>query len=355
MFPSYPTEPAVQALLNTTPDFPTEDIDIFACGSTMGNLLRFVRSIDKPFRFGVQLIGNTVFFVRKENDPKEIIEGIHGYGHTFPEAYTTWESQVKGSETHQRLVQYDFGGFRCLLRFECDGYLQGPGSPSTSDSTPDKRYDFESLLKAFGDSALKPAATDPNGDLTVQSGGSPVPQSAIFDLKTRSNRYKKDIDMSDIHPQLWVKQIPNFIVAYHDGEGLFQDIRVQDVRKDIEVWEKDNKLAIQHLAVLLRKIIDIAKEDATGLLEVYCPSVDRLEIRRQYGEGSQALPPSLRAVWAGVNDNEADDLFESDHGEEDFNSRNVYDSLWDDKSEDGSLDFTACSADSCGYCGKCSY
>ena len=50
----------------------------------MGNLLRFVRSIDKPFRFSVEVVDSTVFFVRKENQPDELIDGVRGYGHTFP-------------------------------------------------------------------------------------------------------------------------------------------------------------------------------------------------------------------------------------------------------------------------------
>ena len=60
-FPSYPTEPAVRAVLTTEPDYPTSELDIFACGSTLGNLSRFVRGNDKPFRFNVEVIGETVF------------------------------------------------------------------------------------------------------------------------------------------------------------------------------------------------------------------------------------------------------------------------------------------------------
>lgn len=120
-FPEYPIAPVVQAVSETNPSFPAAEVDIVACGSTLGNILRFSRGQGKAFRFEVETIGNSVFFVRKENDPKEIIEGIRGFGHSFPEDNTTWEPEMKGSETHQRVIQYRLGGLSCLVRFECDG------------------------------------------------------------------------------------------------------------------------------------------------------------------------------------------------------------------------------------------
>ncbi|KAF2677523.1 hypothetical protein K458DRAFT_446863 [Lentithecium fluviatile CBS 122367] len=360
-YPSYPTEPAVLALLEINPVFPTGEVDVFGCGSTMGNLLRFVRSVDKSFRFNVEAIGNTVFFVRKENDPRETIDGIRGYGHTFPEAYTTWETEVKRSESHQRLVQYDFGGFKCVVRFECDGYLPEKSNDKKGDSTKKgAQTGLDDLLEAFNNTAIKKGTPKLDGPLTVQSGGSPPPHHTIFDLKTRSGRFKKDIDMTDIYPALWLKQFPNFVVAYHDGAGTFHDIRVQDVKKDVQDWEKGNDAAIQRLAILIKKIVELARQDGKGLLEVYSPGVNRLEVRRQHGEGSHALPLELRVRWENGGDGGGPivaigDLSGSEGEYEDFSLADPHDSFSYDDSDDEIQDFTACSADSCGYCGKCTY
>jgi hypothetical protein len=57
--------PVVHAILGTNPRFSPANVDLFACGSTLGNLLRFARGMDKAFRFNVEVIGNTVFFIRK--------------------------------------------------------------------------------------------------------------------------------------------------------------------------------------------------------------------------------------------------------------------------------------------------
>lgn len=360
-FPSYPTEPAVQAIFRIDPRYPTSSINIFACGSTLGNLLRFVRGVDKPFRFTVEKIGNTVFFVRKENSPTELITDVRGFGHTFPEAYVPWEPDVKGSESHQRLIQYSFGGLTCLVRFECDGYF---GSSTTSmlsgaDSSTAIPSDNDELVGLLQAISITQPLTEMGNSLKIKSGGFEVPQVSIFDLKTRSKRSKFKIDMDEHLPLLYLKQIPNFVAAYHDGFGQFspKDIKVQNLQKDMERWESDNKDALKRLAILLHKITEFAKSDGKGLLEVYCPSADCLQIYKQLDEGVHALPLSLREEWAGTATELEDDSKSSSESHESCETtpeEDYYD-LLDSDSDGGIKDLTACSEDTCGYCGKCSY
>ena len=75
-------EPAVNAVLTQHPRFDTENIDLFGCTSTLGGLLRFLKYHDKTFRFTVEAVGRTVFFVRRENAPDELIAGPRGFGPT---------------------------------------------------------------------------------------------------------------------------------------------------------------------------------------------------------------------------------------------------------------------------------
>lgn len=343
----------VQSVLHLYPDFPTGSTDIVACGSTLGNLLRFVRGQDKPFRFLAQVIGNTVFFLRKENDPRELIPDVRGYGHSFPEANMTWEEDVKGSETHQCIVQYGFGGLSFLVRFECDGYIMDESFKPKDGvkNKPDYTPHVDDLLPGLGTASITaaPLSQSPGSDcISIEHGGAEIPQHSIFDLKTRSGKYKKDIDMSDIYPQLWIKQVPNFIVAYHDGAGLFEDVRVQNVQNDVREWEADNIRAIQRLALLLNRIVAFARNDQ-DLLEVYCPREDCLELRRQHGQGTNALPDDLRDLWANEAFSDSDDGdLELDQG---YESAEDYTA----DSDEDEPDYTACSAEDCGYCGKCTY
>ena len=73
-------EPAVKAVIAQVPDIKTDQFDLFSCTSTMGSLMRFLKNHDKPFRFTVEAVGRTVFFVRRENAPDELIPGPKGFG-----------------------------------------------------------------------------------------------------------------------------------------------------------------------------------------------------------------------------------------------------------------------------------
>ncbi len=205
--PYIPIEVAIWAVFASQPDFKVAAIDIVGFGSTIKNLLRFANSVERTFRFCIELIGNTVFLVRKENSPTELIEGVRGYGHTFPEAYTRWEPSVKQSVSHQRVVKYDFAGLKCLVRYESDGYLgdslgsedQGR-SISHCPAEPSESGDIPSLLTAAESITVSEKTPGNDTDLAVQSAGHEVPQSAVFDLKTRSAH--REIDMEKVYPRL---------------------------------------------------------------------------------------------------------------------------------------------------------
>ncbi|KAL2160713.1 hypothetical protein VTH06DRAFT_910 [Thermothelomyces fergusii] len=125
-YPEHPMEPAVVASLDADPALPRE-LDVFACKSTVGSLLSFVRGEGKEFRMLAYKAGRTVFLVRRENSPTELIQHMYGYGHAFLDANRTLEADVKGSASHQRIVRYVFGGLRVAVRFEADAYMK-PGT-----------------------------------------------------------------------------------------------------------------------------------------------------------------------------------------------------------------------------------
>jgi len=144
----------------------------------------------------IEVVGDTVFFLRRENSPTELIPGVHGFGHTFPEAYTTWASEVGGSESHQRVLSYTFAALKFLVRFEADGYLPDVKPVKTAKWLQGTNYSdntHESLLPALVDTTISQNKSSDlvNGNLTVSHGGTEVPQAAIFDLKTRSMRKKR--------------------------------------------------------------------------------------------------------------------------------------------------------------------
>ncbi|OCL14802.1 geranylgeranyl pyrophosphate synthetase, partial [Glonium stellatum] len=359
-FPTYPLEPAVRAVLTENEDLETQKIDLFACSSTVGSLLRFVRRVDKPFRFFVEVVGNTVFFIRHENTPTELIPEVKGYGHTFPEAYTTWNADVKGSASHQRLLRYDFAGLDCVLRFEADGYLgfMVPGGVKTPASASDLRNDksqddLASTLDSMKVSSSFGGGERSSGPLQIEITGQKIPQEAIFDLKTRS-AWKKELDvLGEELPRCWVAQIPNFILAFHEA-GMFNDITVRYIRDDVKKWQQENQKDIKCLNWLVRKIIAIAKARKDGKLEVRYKGLEALELREQDTDEHNVLPPDLKLRWM---ENDPSDDVNPRHNAKSTGGVSLPVSVFDTSafgSDEEDEDYTACS-DECGYCGRCTY
>ncbi|KAK1775306.1 hypothetical protein QBC45DRAFT_422619 [Copromyces sp. CBS 386.78] len=477
-YPSHPLEPALVSYLrsstkNTNTNTNTKPsaslipslVDIVACSSTLGNLLRFVRGQDKTFRILVEKVGNTVFFVRRENSPTETIPDVRGYGHAFPEAYTSWEGEVKGSSSHQRVLKYRFGGMGLLVRFEADGYVRDEnetGKGSEQAGGPDKGKETEEWDVKVGSnnripdglfSSLKVSSSGSTATssspssyssptLTIkQSPNSLVPQSHVFDLKTRSIRARGVKDtLSEELPRLWISQIPRFILAYHT-RGLFrtEDMEIKDVREDVKRWEKEQKEALGKLVGVLkwiREVIDdieggkmevVHREEAVGVLEVReqgWPEDDETLDGRVDGNGSEedlevkkidkirgdkVMSDAIRAEWIaaqagtdtadnqsdtrrkenmekkkgkditdqsdeGKHDNDYGDTDDDDYHESDSHAQPTRRYMFDvdddaiswssdfDRGDDrgwesdgADQDFTACSLEDCGYCGRCPY
>jgi len=295
-YPSYPTEPAIRALLLMQENPDLKSLDIVACGSTLGKLLSFASSDSRGFRFDVDLIGNTVFFIRKESSPTELIKDIRGYGHTFPEAYTTWDADVANSCSHQRIIQYDFGGLKILLRSETDGYVRKASltvpKPKASNET--------SSSDAIGSLSIAPSAlssSSANPNLIIRNFGTPIPQSRIFDLKTRSiyNPFKIDT----LLPRLWANQTPNFLLAVHKS-GVFDSPNMKPIKSEVQAWEKDNATVLARFHAILKRIMDVAHEEkdaGRGKMEVSWDGIGEvLKVTRQI-EGRDVLPIDLREKW----------------------------------------------------------
>lgn len=350
-------QPSVEAILEQNPDFPTESIDIVACGSTLGNLLRFVRGIDREYRMLVEVVGSTVFFVRRESSPTETIPDVRGFGHSFPEAYTTWSSDVKGSESHQRLIQYSFGGMNCVVRFEADGYVPDLVPDQIGESTAQgvddgKNIDADQeLTLALRNTTI---ATQPaqKGGLLIQTVGSRVPQTALFDLKTRSFR-KKDSDiLGDELPRLWLSRVPNFVLAFHRS-GVFdlEEIQTRNVQEEVKKWEKEHIDSVRQLAALLKLLVAFARDVPDGRFELVHEEQGRdLQLREVYGDVNRALPRALSDRWIKIDStgNDLEELTASNPETSDEEAAMG----WGSESE---KDYTACDAESCGYCGHCKY
>ncbi|KAK5707961.1 hypothetical protein LTR97_000500 [Elasticomyces elasticus] len=278
-FPDHPMEPAARALLVQQPTLKSSGINIFACGSTLGNLLNFVRHVDKPFRIVVEVVGETVFFIRREKKPDETMEDPRGYGHTVPEAYTSVLGEVSDSASHQRIIGYEFAGFKCVVRSEGDGFLEHLAGPDYQDAVSVKLPEVQGMI--------------------MRAGGLRVPQEAVFDVKTRSIKKKDEDILAGELPRLYMRQISNFVLAFHE-RGLFREenIIVRDITGDLKDWEEMHESDLAILGALIRKIVEIVKALPEKKYEVSYAGAGGLEIHDVLEDAPSALSPLLRGVWA---------------------------------------------------------
>ncbi|KAJ4420637.1 hypothetical protein N0V82_004202 [Gnomoniopsis sp. IMI 355080] len=350
-FPKHPMEPTIVAAVTMQRDIP-QQTDVVASGSDIGNLIRFLQGEDKPFRMLVELVGDSVFLIRRENTPRELIPNVQGYGHSFPEAYTTWDSEVKGSTSHQRVITYRFGGLGFLVRHEVDGYIAGDhvdeedsasSLPSPGHSDDGTELDHLSAAMA-GNHVTSRLPEDTHTELKVIRAGKLVSQNQIFDLKTRSFKKKETETLEGTLggqlKRLWVAQIPNFILAYHNC-GVFDEINVRAVQEEVDEWGKSHVDTLSRLAALIHHIIGLVRARSDNRLELRHATVGILEVREQLADAGAALSKDGRMLWENGRDQKACE-----------DSSSVGSDDWDDGFEP---DFTACSADDCGYCGRCSY
>lgn len=259
------------------------------------------------------------------------------------------------------------------MRFEGDGYILAEGEGEkhsqiglSQASKGNAKGAVDALAVALDQSRVTAIAPSAGSDLTVSSAGRLVDQERIFDLKTRSIRRKEAATFEDTFadqlPRLWVSQVPKFILAYHD-RGKFEDITVRDARKDVQAWEREQADSLSRLAALIHHIVELVKSRSDGKLELRHPGAGTLEVREQLADAGDALPKALRILWAkrrGMTDGVASERehlgYDEDHDygqdDDDDDDDGGDASSWDERSE---RDFTACSADHCGYCGRCSY
>ena len=340
------------------PDLPFNPVKLFACSSTLGNLLRFVSGVDKSFRMLIQSVGDSVFFERRENSPTELIPDVRGFGHTFPEAYTTWDPEVKGSVSHQRIIKYDLGDLSCTLRFGVDGYFK--------DRTPERTEGGDQLGKNASDAALDTLSSEfatsgvstrlcsAEGSLAVISGGSLLAQSTLLELKTRSFRKKDQDTLSEELPRLWLTGVKTFVLAYHEA-GLFNDIRQIDVSDRVKRWEEDNQVILQKFSSILHQILRIARSNSGTRLEIRHRDPGILEIREATSDIGHTLSTTARTLWTGSENLEVLEHDDSSHGHEASRHYSDDEAPFHYSDAESEKDFTACSAEDCGYCGHCSY
>ncbi|KAL2822294.1 hypothetical protein BDW59DRAFT_180929 [Aspergillus cavernicola] len=297
--PECPLEPLFRALYKTHPSFNIRGVDLVTDRNNIRKLLSFINPTTaknglEPFSIEVEVINNTAIFCRSETKTVEVI-GPHqfrGHGHEFEKAYTT--EQIEGSTGHHRVISYQFGGMKLVVRYETDGYIARPSKPLTA-STKNFQVDdnLYGLLGSLSLSSRKPAcAASDKSALMIMTEGQAVPIDTTLEIKTRTSR--KLIPIQEVLPQLWASQTPNLIRAYHTN-GLFVRPEVEDVTGELKAWEEDHRADLGNLAALIKNIVSVVKEIGGKAVVKYERQSNKLVVYKN--EGKSLLPDDLYAKF----------------------------------------------------------
>ena len=127
-------------------------------------------------------------------------------------------------------------------------------------------------------------------ELTIRTGGHPIGQAALAEIKTRI--HYRLLEMETVLPRLWISQTPNLVIGYHKG-GRFNDIRRLAVKEEIASWEGKNALTLRKLQSLMTLIISTVQNTASQKCCVRGTLDGKLQIW-EHGEGYRnALPDDL--------------------------------------------------------------
>lgn len=160
--PRSPYAPFFQCLLTLQPNLDMTTICVITDRNSLRKLLAFASvNARDPFRIDVEMVGDTMVLIRREKSNVQHIrkDDDQGYGHEFEKAFSTFDKDLRGSRSHHRIVQYDLGAMKCLLRFEADAYVYGDEPSETDKKHLDDTYGLDEWLST----TLKPLVLGNDG------------------------------------------------------------------------------------------------------------------------------------------------------------------------------------------------
>lgn len=286
------------------PGFDMQPIALVTDRNGLRKLLDFASGKGGNWRIDVDVVGNTMFFTRWEASRIRILTGSpnSGYGHSFEEAFTSFDDDLKDSMSHHRIVRYTLGGIECLLRYEADAYVEdashepllSAGSASTLDSS-DPSQVVESLASLSLNTLNSSSTRQESNKVQVIHRGRLVDHSSIAEIKCH-----KKVGLQKMMAQIWISQTTHLMVAQHK-DGLIEDLSITDCA-DFTEWETKNKKELVGLVEVIKEIKDAALRARGGKCMVVRDKGEkpgRLKVYEGKRQGIQ-LPAGVKERCNGI-------------------------------------------------------
>ncbi|KAK8034004.1 hypothetical protein PG993_008999 [Apiospora rasikravindrae] len=138
-------QPLFQAVEVLRPECRFDNVDVLASRVILMKLVKFCGLGAGTFRLNASVIRNSLILqiatrAELENDGV-CTNGSPGYGPSFEEAVTAYPKGLEDSHSHWRILRYNLGPLKCVIRYESDAttepYDGGSGQPPVVIPAPD--------------------------------------------------------------------------------------------------------------------------------------------------------------------------------------------------------------------------
>ncbi|KAI5989810.1 hypothetical protein F5J12DRAFT_501599 [Pisolithus orientalis] len=257
-----PLIPIFAAVDSLRDDFQYRDLDLITDRNSLRKLLRCIdQQHDKTFRIDLDLLGKTCLLTRCEETLTDTIKEFHGFGVEYERAATKPRRGSEEETSHHRIISYNFGGLKILLRFaidacaepesEDDSFLASFSSLSIGERGPSTLSDGLAYSSRFG---MKVKLTSPR---------SVLPQSSVIEIKTRAAR--REVDWKESYPQLYLSQTPYLYLARYT-RGTFGPVeKVHINSQEMASHAREAEAAMAKLEALLSALLKAVRKYGEGV------------------------------------------------------------------------------------------
>ncbi|KAL8682992.1 MAG: hypothetical protein Q9186_000987 [Xanthomendoza sp. 1 TL-2023] len=288
--------PIFSSISNTDSSYQFDTIDIISDRNPLRKLYAFAAHDPglKEFRFGVSVFGGddkkTLVFHRIEKMTREEHEEgeFHGYRTGFEAQYLRHDRKIKGAASYYKILEYQFGGLKFLVRSGVDGsFANLPADQkdvtsedsSTGESTTVTSKTDKGSAKGKGKSHAEPSSADDKETLTIIPTVNPVTTTHgnLLELTTRSKYSKMPFDIATKLPDLYLSQTANYVEAYHHNAGYrnfmrdktpgrfaLADIKIRSMPEELKKWEKEHEEILVRYLKVVKEILEVVGRRSRG-------------------------------------------------------------------------------------------
>ncbi|KAK1638492.1 hypothetical protein BDP81DRAFT_315711 [Colletotrichum phormii] len=250
-----PFEPMMRAASIMNPSANFDNVDIVISRGGLQRLLDFGKGkSQESFRVELNLVNNTLFVAwRKEKNSFRVsrLPGKESWGHAFEDAFTEYDAGLESSVSHHRVIQYNIGEIKCIVRHEVDGAYYG--SDEAEENAPTNTEDGETPPSATKNATLTGKERISKETRAIQRGRE-APPSSILELKARPR-----MEPWEAMNQMYFGRTPHLIIGQHE-KGEFTNVRTEDCESMMETWEWWNHEPLNKLAYLLGSLRERVKK-----------------------------------------------------------------------------------------------